>query len=58
MNNINLIDLIVNRKDVIDSAITGNHLEPKSTCHMVIDSYGVKHPIIVLSPNVTIKLNN
>ena len=48
----------ITKKDVIDSAITGNYLEPKSTCHMVIDSYGVKHPIIVLSPNVTIKLNN
>ena len=47
----------ITKKDVIDSAITGNHLEPKSTCHMV-NSYGVKHPIIVLSPNVTIKLNN
>ena len=53
-NNSNILVNVNNKitkKDVIDSAITGNYLEPKSTCHMVVDSYGVKHPIIVLSPN-------
>ena len=42
---------IIKKQDVIDSALSGKLLAPKSTKHVVRAGNGSLHPIVSLSPN-------
>ena len=44
-------DSIIQKQDVIDSALSGTPLAPKSTKHVVRAGDGSLHPIVSLSPN-------
>ena len=42
----------ITKEMVITNSISGNLLEPKSTCHYIIDNEGNEIPIITISPIV------
>ncbi len=39
----------VEKKSLLDAAVTGVLLPPKTSCHQIIDYFGVAHPIILIS---------
>ena len=44
-----LTEGIITKKEIIDAALSGNLLKPKSSYHHVIDIYGEPKPLLLLS---------